>query len=320
MKHLPLNTLHERLVDEFNKTLKVIGYHRGKDSPYPILLREFLHFLERNNIPDVKKCTGSDVDAFHKHLVSRKNQRRSGNVGRSHHNQIMFSMRKFFDFLLDTNEIEDSPAFISSFQWGEIKEREVLTLKEIDLVFANCKTQLEKAIIAVAYGCGLRRSEIAHLKRRDVLFSEQALIVRDGKNHKNRTVLLTSKVKEILFDFIVKDKYGNDKGGDYDQLVFVSENKIPVPKNSFNLIFKAVVRRTANETLLKKNISLHSLRHSIAVHMLNSGAEMDFVRRFLGHTSIDTTTIYTRKRRQKINMQRRVLKATRHLKPYSYAS
>ena len=66
-----------------------------------------------------------------------------------------------------------------------------------------------------------------------------------------------------------------------------------------NNLLKKIIVRTNNTDLLKKKISLHSLRHSIAVHLIENGASIEFVKDFLGHSDIDTTQLYARRRKRK---------------------
>lgn len=321
MKYLLLNRYHNALVYDFNKTLKVLGYNRSVDSKYPILVREFLSFLEKKNISNVCTCKALHIEAFHTYLSKRPNERKKGVISISHHRHIMFSIRLLFDYLLEIGAIEDSPAYIPAFQWGQIKEREILTQKEIEKLFSVCNTHLERSVIAIAYGCGLRRTEISNLKSSDIILSQYQVNVRDGKNHKNRCVPITPRIAEIFFDFIKQER---DKivsiSGTISQAFFLSKKGKPLPKNKYNTIFKRLLIRTGDPELQSKNVSLHSLRHSIAVHMMNRNAEIDFVRRFLGHANIDTTNLYSKRRRQKMNMQRRVLFAIRHINTVNHES
>jgi site-specific recombinase XerD len=66
-----------------------------------------------------------------------------------------------------------------------------------------------------------------------------------------------------------------------------------------NAMLKKLIAQTNNVDLMKKRISLHSLRHSIAVHLIENGASIEFVKGFLGHTDIDTTQLYARRRKRK---------------------
>jgi integrase/recombinase XerD len=72
-----------------------------------------------------------------------------------------------------------------------------------------------------------------------------------------------------------------------------------------NKIVKEIIARTNDSLLMQKAISLHSMRHSIAMHLLDNGADMEFIQSFLGHEEIDTSHIYARKNKQKQNKLRR---------------
>ncbi|HET6993249.1 MAG TPA: tyrosine-type recombinase/integrase [Bacteroidia bacterium] len=309
MKHLAINQLHEKFVEEFNLTLKALGYNRGKDSMHPVLIREFLHFLEQAQIEDVRKCSKKEIAAFFVYINERPNQRKQvKKLSESHIAKFMYSIRKFFDFLIDTNEIESMPAPLSKFFWGKKTEREILTEEEITQLYSNCKSSRDRAVLALAYGCGLRRSEITSLKIRDIIFNRDLLIVRDGKNHKNRTIPMCESVKKDLRKY-VKERFRKtrkDKIADIPLFYSESPQARVILGAALNERVKFLVEHTFPDNPRMRKISLHSLRASIAVHLIDRNAEITLVQRLLGHTSIDTTHLYAKRRRQRRNIQNMV--------------
>jgi integrase/recombinase XerD len=321
LKHLPINQFHENLTVEFNMTLKAIGYNRGKDSMYPIMIREFLHFIEQSHIEDVRKCNRKIIAEFFVYLNERPNQRRQyQNLGHSHISKFMLSLRMFFDFLIDAGEIDALPTLLNKFFWGKKTEREILTEDEIKKLYANCKTSRDKAVIALAYGCGLRRSEITSLKVSDIHFNRDVLVVRDGKNHKNRTVPLSDTVKNDLRKYL-KERFGvMRKNKIYEKFFFYSPSpqRTLILGGAMNNRLKKLVYRIFPDNPRMKKISLHSLRASIAVHLIDRNAEITLVQRFLGHSCIDTTHLYAKRRRQRNNIQNMVWTATNAMKSNEY--
>lgn len=313
MKHLPLNQLHEDLTKEFNTTLKALGYNRGKDSFQAVMIREFLFFLEGVQIDDVRKCNKKEVAAFFDYINDRQNLRRlKEKLSESYIANYMYSIRKFFDFLLDSDEIEALPAPINRFYLSKKKEREILSEEEIIKLYENCKASIDRAILGLAYGCGLRRSEIIALKIQDVIFNRSILIVRDGKNHKNRTIPVSETIKRDLKEYL-KNRLQKFKTDTQSSLRFFYTQNVrgtPAYGNFIGRRLKNLIRRTFPDSPRMKKISLHSLRTSIAVHLINRGAEITLVQRFLGHSSIDTTHYYARRRRQRSNIQNMIWTAT----------
>ncbi|OGU78711.1 MAG: hypothetical protein A2W11_02790 [Ignavibacteria bacterium RBG_16_35_7] len=256
MKHLRINKLHEALVEELKTTLKTIGYNRGKNSMYPVLVREFLYFLEKKKNPDVRNCKGKDVNQFHEYLRTRKNFKKEGMIGVSHTRQFMYSLRLFFDHLLEVNEIQNVPAHIPSFCWGEKTDREVLTTFEIKKLFSKCESQKERAILSVAYGCGLRRSEIANLNCIDVNLNSSTLIVRDSKNHKSRMIPLAEKIVWELQAYLRKERdeiIETNQSSSFS--FFVRNDGVRMSGEHLNNTFRKIVRRTKTDSIIKKSIA-----------------------------------------------------------------
>lgn len=309
MKHLPLNnTEFERLYNEFADFVKLKGYSRGKPTHYASNVREFLFFIENRGIDDISKVAAVDVIDYHEYLRERPNQRRDGGLSESMLRHHLYSLRMFYDYLMDMGEVNASPAHLPKFQIVRHNQRQILTVDEIKEVNAACITKMEKALLAIAYGCGLRRTEIELLDTNDVILTQGVLIVRDGKGGKSRTVPISDGGVKTLRDYVVNERP-----------TLFPENKIEATPAFFinkwgermkgqylGHLLKGILERTQNPTILGKNITLHCLRHSIATHLLDNGAEIEFVQEFLGHEEMDTSTIYSRRRKQRLNLYNQI--------------
>jgi len=138
----------------------------------------------------------------------------------------------------------------------------------------------------------LRRNEGYHLNLSDINFDRRILRVRKGKNYKERLVPFnktnSNYLQEYVYDWrpiIVKDKK--------DDAFFISQRGVRMDTQSMALRLKLLQQRTDDITLQQKNVRLHVLRHSIATHLLQNGMELEMIARFLGHSSLESTQIYT---------------------------
>jgi integrase/recombinase XerD len=208
-----------------------------------------------------------------------------------------------FDYLTDTKQVEGSPARLPKFSIGKSQEREILTVEEIIQVFECCKDKRERAILSLAYGCGLRRSEIKELNLMDVQLSKGMLVVRDGKNHRSRTIPVSNSVAKELREYVLYERTNYLKEDIVTHAFIVSDTGQRMTGQYLNDNVRAVMKRTD----IKKHITLHCLRHSIATHMLDKGADIEFVKNFLGHISIDTSHIYSKRRKQRLNLKNQIL-------------
>lgn len=159
----------------------------------------------------------------------------------------------------------------------------VLTLQEILALFTAIKSPKYKAILAVAYGAGLRVSEVCALKPTDIDSQRMLIHVRGGKGNKDRYVLLGETMLTLLREYYQKDR----RKGDY---LFPGQK----PQNPLtSAAIRKVLIKVAAKAGLSKKITPHTLRHSFATHLLESGYDLRIVQTLLGHTSIQTTQRYT---------------------------
>ena len=144
-------------------------------------------------------------------------------------------------------------------------------------------------MLAVFYGCGLRLNEGASLELNDIDTARKVLHVRKGKHYKERFVPIAEKnMQEMMLymDYARKELLQ----GNQSTYFFIGANKgEQMNKQSLYIRIKKLVKK-AN---IKKQAGTHTLRHSIATHLLQSGMKLERIQQFLGHAGLDSTQIYT---------------------------
>lgn len=158
----------------------------------------------------------------------------------------------------------------------------VLTRDEIKTVIEATKNTKHRLMISLAYGAGLRVSEVINLRVRDVNVDELSLIVKDGKGGKDRVSILPEKLCNDLRN-IMAGKIG-------DQYIFESERGGKLTTRTPQAVFEKSLKTAG----IKKNATFHSLRHSFATHLLENGVDVRYIQQLLGHASITTTQLYTK--------------------------
>lgn len=304
MKNLPLhNQPFESLYREFDKFIRIKGYSRGKKAPYALYVREFLFFIEQKGFDTVQEIKATEITAYYEYLLQRPNQRREGGLSDSYIRGHLFALRLFFDYLLDSEQITSSPARLPKFQITRYKERNVLTLEEIKQLYKVCETKRDRAMLAIAYGCGLRRTEIQNLDTGDVMLHKGILFVRDGKFGKSRTIPLSDKVLKDLKEYLIyeRTKYFQDNSNPSNAF-FVNQQGNRMNGQKMNNRLKELIEKTKNPEIIRKEITLHCLRHSIATHLIDNGANIEFVQSLLGHSEIDTAHLYSKRRKQQLKI------------------
>ena len=170
----------------------------------------------------------------------------------------------------------------------------VLGEHELRRLFASVSNKKHKAILFTAYGAGLRVSEVVGLKLSDVDSDRMQIFVERAKGKKDRYVMLSPLVLDVLRAYIKESK---PRPTTY---VFEgTEAGIPYSVKSAQKVFQ-LAREKAG---IKKHISFHGLRHSFATHLLEKGVDVRYIKDLLGHFSIKTTERYLHvKKEQLINI------------------
>jgi len=288
MKSIQLQTnLYKQLEAGFGQWLQTLNYHKNTILYSPLRIREFLHWLEQHNITRPSRITESHIKNYYTYLSHRKNHRRPGGLSPDYLNMNLTSLKQFSNYLQQTREL----GFTIPFNYLPSGHRlEVLTRAEINRLYDEIGSgslgMRDRAMLAIYYGCGLRRNEGVWLNVEDVLLERSLLYVRKGKNYKARYVPMTRQVKADLQQYIELARYNADHK---TNALLVSKKRKRINGGTLNTRLKSLQQSAA----IEKQATLHTLRHSIATHLLESGMPLHHISRFLGHSSISSTQIYT---------------------------
>lgn len=294
-----LQNPHYRVMyKEYDQLIKARNLATRGQGAYQLCVKEFLHWLELNGINRLTRLTSQMMIEYGDYLSTRPNKRGIGIISESTFNQHLYSLRLLTDYLLETGQLK-SAVIIPQNNPGTKSAREFVTQKEIMLIYKACKVRRERALLSILYGCGLRRTEAQDLNTNDINFHNGILIVREGKFKKRRDVPMNDAVIKDLREYLVEERSMYLKDYNHLELAFFINNKGKrMGGDQMNNMVKEIKTRTKNLKLIQKEITAHSLRHSIATHMAENGADIEFIRDFLGHTEIDTSYIYSRKNKQ----------------------
>ena len=158
----------------------------------------------------------------------------------------------------------------------------VLSKEEIKKLFSALSNKKSRLMISLIYACGFRVSELIHLKLNDLDFAEKIGQARQAKGKKDRIF----NIPEFLFEDLKKQ--AEKQKAEEKEFLFSGPNG---PLSSRNL--QKIVKNAAWKAGIDKKVSCHTLRHSFATHLLESGTDIRMIQELLGHSSISTTEIYT---------------------------
>jgi integrase/recombinase XerD len=303
MKKLPLTSPQFLyLENSFKEWLDILGYSPQTMQSLPVHVRELLHFLEQQGIHSVAQVQVSRIQEHYRNLKQRANQRRGGGLTNGSLNKHLQAIYKFAEYLRQSGRLKLPPLQLD-WEAEDNEEITVLTPEEIRLLYKATEgyqkgTEWEpfnardRAMLTIFYGGGLRRSEGYWLDTSDIDLDRRVLHVTKGKAYKERWVPFTQAgakyIEEYLYDWrplLTRDRK--------EEAFFISQRGRRMETQSMSVRLHVLQERTGDISLQQKNVRLHVLRHSIATHLLQNGMALEKIGRFLGHSSLESTQVYT---------------------------
>lgn len=303
MKKLILkNQGFEYLEIAFKEHLDVLGYSQGVIYTMPNIIREFLHYLDTHGVHHINLLAHQHIKSYHEYIISRANERRGGGLSNNYINKHLQAIEKFLQYLHHKG-IQNLPTLNIKLEKLHRKEIEILTVDEIKSLFALCNRELEsekaiylqardKAMLVIYYSCGLRRNEGINVSIDDINFDTKILHVKKGKNYKERFVPLNKTNCEYLQTWIY-DYRNQIVRTKKEHRLFINYRGEKTTSGTLYKRLKLLQLQSEDIELNNKVIGLHTLRHSIATHLLQAGMPLEKISTFLGHSSLESTQIYT---------------------------
>ena len=264
---------YRKCPSEYIDKLKELRYSESTIKNYVALFEEFINYYPKLKIEELGE---KEVIRFSQYLV---NDRR---VSASMQNQAINAIKFYFEKVLGGAR---------KFYFLERPRRErklplVCSEEEIAGILKATTTLKHKAILMTIYSAGLRISELIQLKIADIDTDRMQIRVKQGKGKKDRYTLLSARLIAVLRQYQEQfqpvDWLFNGQGS-------TDENPVPYSVRSAQSILKEAVKKAG----IRKPVSLHTLRHSFATHLLEHGTDIRYIQSLLGHGSPVTTQIYT---------------------------
>ena len=147
-------------------------------------------------------------------------------------------------------------------------------------------------MLALLYSCGLRVSEASNLDLKDIWYDRQLVHVRKGKYYKERLIPFNRHTLEILEEYRYDARMLFNNHRESEAFLINQHGKRLQPQD-FSRALDVLVKYSECESIKEKRITPHILRHSIATHLLQKEASLEDIQQFLGHSSLESTQIYT---------------------------
>jgi integrase/recombinase XerD len=300
MKQLQLeNESYRILLKSFKDWLDILGYSQSTRYYLPNHIQEFFYWLEAHNINKLDDIHTETIKQYYQDLQLRPNERRGGSLSKAYLNKHQQALKRFKEYLTKHN-YKGFRVHLKTEKNNNQKQIEIVSQSEIKELFtaANYSHKKDhfkcrnKAILVLLYSCGLRRNEVVHLDVSDVLFDKERIYVRKGKNYKERFVPINGYNLRILEDYIY-DARPEFNIKNKTEALLLNHHGTRLLGTGLSNQLQLIINATDNKDLKAKHITPHSLRHSIATHLLQQEVNIEIISKFLGHSSLESTQIYT---------------------------
>jgi integrase/recombinase XerD len=248
-------------------------------------IKKFVMFLEKNGISSSPiNITEEFIQEFVYEIAKKISPRSQA--------RIISGLRSFFEYLIFENYRESNPTDLIEAPKTGRKLPETLSEEEINSLItaidlSKAEGERNRAMLETMYSCGLRVSELIHLKISDLFFDE-GFIKIIGKGNKERFVPIHVRAQKyiILYMNEIRTHLSIVKG--FEDTLFLNRRGKSLSRQMVFMFLKEL----AIKINLQKKISPHTFRHSFATHLLKNGADLRAIQQMLGHESITTTEVY----------------------------
>ncbi len=252
---------------QFIQELRLQGLSQRTVDSYVSTISELSRHYKRS--PDL--LSSQEVGEYILHLRDR-------GIGAATCNNKLAGIKKFFR--LCKPERKDIGEISTQKQPKHVPI--VLSLEEVINLLNSTKNMKHRALLATIYSGGLRLNEAVLLKPCDIDSTRMRIHIRQGKGQKDRYTILASSTLHLLREYY----------NSYKPAVWLFEGyRKGMPMSRRNV--DAALKRSIKLARIKKQATVHTLRHSFATHLLEIGQPLQVIQSLLGHSSIKTTTIYT---------------------------
>ena len=268
-----VSPLRQRMIEDM--AARKLNPHTQRGHVYSC--KRFAAWLKRS--PDT--ATAEEVRQF-------QLQRIESGMSICNRNRIMTGVRFLFRVTLRRHDL--------AAEIWHIREPErlppVLSPEEVKRVLAMARSLKARAMLTLAYGCGLRAGEVVRLRAGDIDSEQKIIRIVQSKGRKDRHVMLPAEVLKLLRQWWkVRPTASNNSVAPEQRWLFPGRGQHrPMTTRQFGRLFKEAAKAAG----LRKTVSLHSLRHSFATHLLERGKDIRVIQALLGHSKPETTARYSR--------------------------
>ncbi|MBS1266571.1 MAG: Tyrosine recombinase XerA [Candidatus Woesearchaeota archaeon] len=253
-------------IQELETELKLRGFSKNTIKSYVYHNKRFLNYVGKSR----EKIQKKDIKKYVAYLISEK-ELAASSIG-----LIIAALKFYYNDVLDRNIVNLKAPKVQK------KLPTVLSKEEISKLIKCAKSDKSKLLIKVLYSAGLRLSEALALKVNDLELESSIGWVRSGKGGKDRLFILSDSLCREIQEYIDDNQI--------EKYIFLGYGQKPMCSRNA----QKIVKRASLAANIRKKVSPHTLRHTFATHLLESGVGIRQIQELLGHANLQTTQIYTK--------------------------
>ena len=289
------------IYEQFTFWLDTLGYSARAQQKHSRIVSEFFNWLTTQNRSHINQIEQHHITAFLDYQQTRENKRSFGKLSAVYLNDYFAAIDKLLEFLHQMGATTTLQPIKQRFKLDKIervRKIQPFTIEEIkrlqskipdlypnfDYTHREQKHYQLKLAFVLCYGCGLRMGEAFKLTTKDLNFDRRTVFVQQGKNYKDRIVPMNKSIYTALQDYVYN--FRSHIKCDHARLFIQTSASVAND-------LKHLQSECNGHDIQTKSIGFHILRHSIATHLLQNGMPIENIARFLGHSSLASTQIYT---------------------------
>jgi len=278
---------------KYNSTMQVRGYSKNTLHRRESDIRRFVGWCDDRSIDHPNQVTKPILESYQRYLFHYRQERNQQPLSPTSQNHYLTSIRQYFKWLTQENYLLYNPASELIIIQQTPSLPVVLSIDEINALMQQPDTTTaggirDRAILELFYSTGIRRSELCNLTLKDISLPRQTMYIRKGKGNKDRLLPIGESAVLWLKQYLnqARHEYVTDI---HQETLFLNDYGAPFRDNKLGDKVKRFMKNAGIDVLG----SCHLLRHAMATHMLENGAELRYIQAMLGHANVNTTQIYT---------------------------
>lgn len=281
---------------EYLNSLAAKGYAQTTIYNQRKYLNQFLGYLMKQNITDLKAVTSYHIESYRYFLKTELRPRKGQLLSEGSYFNHLNAIRGFFKWLEATGRIFITPV---ANQLGTRTPKteqlpNIITEEEVVKILESCPINTpiglrDRAILEVIYSTGIRRQELANLNVTDYVSERRELMIRKGKGRKDRILPVGEYAGWFLEAYLKLIRPWQVRSPEENALFLKNDTGTRLKTGNIGDLVKKAVERSR----IDKKVTPHTFRHSMATHLLRNGADLRHIQAILGHASLESTQVYT---------------------------